>query len=193
MEWASNTTVTGNTIQDNTKNGLSVYESRNNTISKNIISNNEADGIYLQTYTFENLILLNNITSNSGYGINCNQYSAVNLIHHNNFIDNGNQTTVYSAETNMRGWDNDFPSGGNYWSDYNGTDDNGDGIGDTPYIIDENNQDNYPLMSLVGINTTQQFSTIPEFPSWSFLVVGALAVIALSAFYRLDVNQRNKK
>ena len=34
----------------------------------------------------------------------------------------------------------------NYWSDYKGTDSNLDGIGDTPYIINEDNQDDYPLM-----------------------------------------------
>ena len=39
---------------------------------------------------------------------------------------------------------------GNYWIDYNGLDSNGDGIGDTPYIIDENNQDNNPLMTLAS-------------------------------------------
>jgi hypothetical protein len=37
---------------------------------------------------------------------------------------------------------------GNYWSDYNGTDTNQDGIGDTAHIIDANNTDNYPLMGM---------------------------------------------
>ena len=35
---------------------------------------------------------------------------------------------------------------GNFWSDYNGTDSNNDGIGDTPYVIDVLNQDRYPLL-----------------------------------------------
>jgi hypothetical protein len=53
-------------------------------------------------------------------------------------------------------WDVDYPSGGNYWSDYGGVDvysgpyqneTGSDGIGDTPYILDENNIDHYPLMN----------------------------------------------
>jgi hypothetical protein len=41
-------------------------------------------------------------------------------------------------------WDNGKE--GNYWSSYNGTDDNRDGIGDTPYVVVENDADRYPLM-----------------------------------------------
>jgi nitrous oxidase accessory protein NosD len=53
-------------------------------------------------------------------------------------------------------WDDGYPSGGNYWSNYTGIDEysgpsqnetGSDGIGDTPYVIDENNTDRYPLMA----------------------------------------------
>ncbi|MCJ7423045.1 hypothetical protein MUP01_02090, partial [Candidatus Bathyarchaeota archaeon] len=53
-------------------------------------------------------------------------------------------------------WDDGYPSGGNYWSDYAGLDlyrgayqneSGSDGIGDVPYNIDASNNDHYPLMT----------------------------------------------
>ena len=44
-------------------------------------------------------------------------------------------------------WNDGYPFGGNYWSGYTGMDANGDGIGEMPYSLDDNNQDNYPLIA----------------------------------------------
>jgi hypothetical protein len=48
-------------------------------------------------------------------------------------------------------WDDGYPAGGNYWSDYvtrypSASEIDASGLWDTPYVINENNQDNYPLM-----------------------------------------------
>lgn len=39
---------------------------------------------------------------------------------------------------------------GNYWMDYSGKDENSDGIGDQPMVIDSGNKDYYPLMAPVS-------------------------------------------
>ena len=70
--------------------------------------------------------------------------SSDNIFYHNNFLNN----TIHVHSVNSTNtWDNGCPSGGNFWSDYNGTDTNNDGIGDRPYMIDEKNQDRHPLMN----------------------------------------------
>jgi len=97
-----------------------------------------------------NSISGNNITANNVDGIRLYSSSS-NSIFRNNFVNNAQQ--VYSSDS-VNTWDDGYPSGGNYWSDYNGTDlysgpyqniTGSDGIGDTPYIIDGNNRDRYPF------------------------------------------------
>jgi protocatechuate 3,4-dioxygenase beta subunit len=74
-------------------------------------------------------------------------------------------------------WDDGYPSGGNYWSDYTGTDANLDGIGDTPYIIDTNNTDHYPFMSQSGWKKAKLgflFTPNPAFAGQSVTMLGSL-------------------
>lgn len=72
--------------------------------------------------------------------------------YHNNFIDNLYQvSTIFSDSYSMQCFDNSGE--GNYWSDYKGKDENGDGVGDTPYVIDENRSDRYPLMTPFDIDS----------------------------------------
>ena len=93
---------------------------------------------------------------NNEYGIRL-WHSDNNTLYHNNFIENLIQVNdtirewlypwqyYYHYSKNI--WDNSYPSGGNYWSDYTGVDVDGNGIGDTPYVIDVNNTDRYPLIA----------------------------------------------
>jgi len=100
----------------------------------------------------------NNITSNRLEDNNASirfQSASNNVIYHNDFINNTFQVLIDSASIG-NAWNDTYPSGGNYWSDYTDVDEKSgpyqnvtgsDGIGDTPYIIDERNRDNYPLMN----------------------------------------------
>ncbi|MCW4052564.1 MAG: right-handed parallel beta-helix repeat-containing protein, partial [Candidatus Bathyarchaeota archaeon] len=139
--------IYGNNLTDNGS-GIRLDYPSNNTISANNVANNSEEGIGLYRSSSTNTVARNTIVNNS-YGLWLyNSYN--NLIYNNNFI--GNMPQVYPSLYNNL-WDAGYPSGGNYWSpQYHGTDiysglyqnESGcDGIGDTPYSLD-----NYPLMGM---------------------------------------------
>ena len=146
LESSSGSTFSGNSVVDNSF-GLTLTNSNGNTVFENNITQSYiALGLYSSD---SNTIFGNTVTTNDrGAFI---QSSSNNVVYHNNF---GN--IVQIVEQDSRGaWDHAYPSGGNHWSDYTGVDlksgpnqdQNGsDGIGDTPYIIDNNNTDHYPLI-----------------------------------------------
>ena len=132
----------------NNKDGILLISTRDSIIIGNTITKC-ISGLYLVNSSY-NTIVRNNIINNSiGVTIEESEY---NKFYHNNFLNQRNVDIVgffgfqHEIPVPANIWDNGYPSGGNYWSDYSGTDANDDGIGDRPYVIFENNQDNYPLM-----------------------------------------------
>ncbi|MEM3578286.1 MAG: NosD domain-containing protein [Candidatus Bathyarchaeia archaeon] len=135
-------TLKNTAIANNTKYGLWLEDSLSNNLSKIIITNNEV-GIQLEE-AYNNTIYCNALINNT--------YQVFNL---------------WSTNT----WDNGYPGGGNYWSDYAGIDQKSgpnqdepgsDGIGDTPYTIDENNIDRYPLMEPAVVHDVAITNIIPS-------------------------------
>ncbi len=178
--------------------GLVLSESQNNTLRSNTIRNC-SNGIELYSgaipplYCAFNTIIDNEIENNS-LGVKIEDLDVHdNTFNHNNFINNSDQ--VFLANSSSNKWDNGYPSGGNYWSDYTGTDfynglcqneTGSDGIGDTPYVIDAYNRDNYPLLPqrqylpiagdlnldgvvdiLDAVQAASAFGSYPGHPRWN--------------------------
>jgi len=182
LQGSSNNSIVGNNITNNDHGIRLTASSSYNTVQGNNIIANNGDGIYLNESS-ENNILGNDITGNNVAGIclvyssNYNRISGNNItehsfgvvlfessnnsFYHNNFVNNTHQVFTGESLLPPNIWDNGYPSGGNYWSDYAGVDADGDGIGDTPYLIDTNNQDNYPLWTRI-IRVPEDYSTIEE-------------------------------
>jgi parallel beta-helix repeat protein len=143
LEFASFNKIFNNLIENCQYNGLKLSYSNYNNISGNMISTNRGIGIIFHDSSYNNIII-NTVSKSFWGGTNIYDNSYDNLLFHNNLIENdiGNG---YDICGNF--WDNGIE--GNHWDDYTGIDNNGDGIGDTPYIIIGNTtQDNYPLMDI---------------------------------------------
>jgi len=159
---------TGNSVYlcttETNSTGMFISRGKNNTTTFCRIDSNDV-GVHIEDAD-TSLIKWCKITGNTGYGIELLGSSNTNIFS-NNLIGNNGATSVYdtthiqayddSADANF--WNAEYPTGGNYWSDYDGTDDSSgadqnipgsDGIGDTPYPLHPllvDNEDNYPLMN----------------------------------------------
>jgi parallel beta-helix repeat protein len=122
------------------------------TVIGNNLSNNR-NGISVG-YTINCDIIGNNIKSNNNTGISLGGAKKI-TVYHNNFVNNSVQAVVESPG-DVHVWDNGYPSGGNYWSNYAGSDVDYDGIGDAYYFINTTypqgtQADRYPLMAPMNV------------------------------------------
>jgi parallel beta-helix repeat protein len=172
---SSDNLVFGNNITAKIECGINIEGSSGNTIYENNIANNRI-GVRIDSPKGPD--------SRFSYYVN-------NTFYRNNFVDNTNDVQ-FSGESTTNFWDKDEE--GNYWSNYTGADLNNNSIGNTPYVIDENNADCYPLIKRVEI-AEPETQHIPEFPSWppTILALATLTVAVTIHKQKLNRKTRNKK
>jgi parallel beta-helix repeat protein len=155
-------------------------------VTQNNITNN-CVGVHLEASSTG--VQFNNI-ANNGVGIQI--AGSDNEIDHNNFINNTEQVhdiawdspeTPPSANIWYEG------DTGNHWSNYDGT-------GDTPYVIDENNQDRFPVMKPFTIPYNPTIPTTEDFTTsnivWTVIILAVLAAALLIYFRRTRSTKKPK-
>jgi nitrous oxidase accessory protein NosD len=173
----------------NNKWGIYCYHVSNITIYGNLLANNSNIGI--SNFNSEQIQIYGNTLADNNASIRFT-YCHNNNVYGNSFINNTSiKIDAESKSGLVFGWSTinwNNKRLGNFWSDYTGIDANKDGIGDTPYTIDSNNTDHYPLMS--PINDSSLIQTLidsePETPLGIILTAVIVVVLAvLSAVFLL--------
>jgi len=126
------------------------------TVSMNTVESNRASGLCLVN-TFSVNVTENLFVNNTGLGVLVYDSEGMQAFHNafaDNYVSYGSQ--AYDSSPNPNAWDDGYPSGGNFWSNYHGADQcsgpgqdictGPDGIGDTPYPITVIGEDRYPLI-----------------------------------------------
>jgi nitrous oxidase accessory protein len=181
--------IIANNIITNGAVGIGITLGDNNIIFGNTITNNRGPGI-TKKEGLNNIFYANYVVNNSVgvlFGTKTLFLSGQNTLYRNNFINNIQQTQIVNLD-HSDNWDNDKE--GNYWSDYRGIDLDGNGIGDTPYVMfgdsyhenypyvtyGDSYEDRYPLIAPFDIESVQtqlpewaaNVSNVnPEVPRWS--------------------------
>jgi nitrous oxidase accessory protein len=185
--------------------GLYGHTCSNNTVSGNILDGGYIWGILMgdgSYNVFHDNLICNYTGSHDGYGIAIggNHLVAEYNTFYRNILINNNRHVSTNWEILGAGnfWDNGEV--GNYWDNYNGTDSDGDGIGDVPYIVEGCKwddaagghvefvfgQDNYPLIEPIDD------AVIPEFPSWIILPLFLMATF-VGVIFKKRLRQNSER
>ena len=169
--WTANNTVAGCSVSDNIVGILLSGDS--NAIIENHIARNE-EGVF--------------------FGVNTPGNTPLSIIlSRNSFIDNvvhfcGCFCEEYDPSEPIHNWD--YSEQGNYWSNYNGTDADDDGIGDTPYIIDVQNRDRYPLMESAAFPPVST-AKMPVEIVVTAVLFAAIILVAIVLFRKRNATLKN--
>ncbi|MEM3458785.1 MAG: NosD domain-containing protein [Candidatus Bathyarchaeia archaeon] len=173
LAFTTNSTIANNSITAN-RQGILLRNSPRNIIRDNYVAINNP-GLNIELVASPNCTIYRNIIASSTYGVILTMsnntrviantlmynYYGANLylnqswfcvVYHNNFIQEPGlqgprQLVIVSGSNNT--FDNGYPSGGNFWSDYVGVDSQATGVGFPYYIISGEAQDKYPLMGQI--------------------------------------------
>ncbi len=194
--------IDGNTLHGKIENntittcgeGIDIERSDENTVEQNKLLNNNASLVFSESSV--NSAQYNTI-ENSSVGIVLIQSNG-NTFSHNSLINNAEQvasdffsTSMFSGNVSVNNWDDGKK--GNYWGDYqskypNASEVDRSGVWNTPYVIDSNNTDHYPLIHEADISnvatTPVPSPSIPEFPAWAVLPLAITCFLSLIALTR---------
>jgi parallel beta-helix repeat protein len=151
---SSNDILVDVNVTDSQLNGITLFKSDNNILLRCIIDHSLGEGVILASSSWN--VISHSIFTNNLMCVRIIRSvnnSIHNMIFSNDFISSKTKQ-AYDACNNS--WDNG--TAGNYWDDYNGTDNNGDGIGDTPIFIPLVSKDAYPRMNPITFEETSAVS-----------------------------------
>jgi len=154
LERVAHGSMDGVYVLDST-NGIQIISAEDISVHRSRLVSNAGFGIGV--WASSGITIVENEIARNLIGIQAGHSSGV-VVRQNNIMNNDRQ--AFDLPWGGNSWYGGYPSGGNYWTDYQGEDHcsgpdqrlctGPDGIGDTPYELLYNNRDPYPLMALPG-------------------------------------------
>ncbi len=155
LDWG----MQGNTIKNNiVKNGgvgiMSACAYGTHPAHRNLYINNTVinSGYGISICKSDNNIVAKNTLINNNYALNFAEPSNNNTFYYNSIINSNNTFQYVPIGNNSWNWNNK----GNYWSNYDTpgegcSDANNDNVCDSPYVLNSNNTDNYPVKASFSV------------------------------------------